>query len=305
MDEKDYKEYCELLKNISPQEANKRLAPLIEWVVDHTPQKLFKFRTCNENNISAFRRKQIWFATGSQMNDDFDALLYCDKEKIFRELNSLFDEDGNLKILTFFKKSGIIPTDIKNQLSEEYIDIAYANLQKATPAELKELSFQLKTFIENGLKTQLPCVTQLEQNLIKFSSFSEDICSPLMWGHYADNSTGFALAYDFRNGQYNECAVCEQLGHTCFYPKDCVLYPIMYEDKMLNATDFARYSMQQAVTQQLLMSKGIQQPLFGQIMSTVMCSDIFMQTKIVLQKSKHWQPEKAERYFQEKREYLQ
>lgn len=298
MKAEDYKEYSELLKNtiiptgIDEQEKRRRLTPLIEWGYKHTPQNLFKFRACSENNINAFRNKQIWFATGAQMNDDFDALLHCNKEKILQKLNALFDEEGNLKFLTILKMLGDIPENIKGHFSKEFADTAISKMRNATTTEIKELSLQLKLFIENGFKSQFSFIPQLEQNLIKFSSFSEDICSPLMWGHYAHNSTGFALAYDFRDGQYNECATCGRRGYTCFEPKSSLLLPIIYEDKMLDATEFARYSMQYAMTKQLLLNNGIQEPLFGQVLSTVMCADIFMQTKIVLHKSKDWQPEK-------------
>lgn len=298
MKTEDYKEYSELLKNtvlptgINQQEANKRLSPLIEWVFNHTPQNLYKFRACNENNISAFRNKQIWFATGSQMNDDFDALLYCDKERIIRDLNNQFDENGNHKILTHLKAAGDVPEIIKSLFSKEYVDNASFKIKNASDKEIKELSLQIRRFIENGLTSQFPFIAQLEQNLIKFSSFSENIRSPLMWGHYANNSTGFALAYDFRNAQYNECEACEQRGYTCFEPKSNLLFPIMYEDKILDATDFARYSMQHSMTRHLFMNSGVPQQLFEQILASVECSDLFMQTKIVLQKSKDWQPEK-------------
>lgn len=298
MKAKDYKEYKEILKNtIVPtglEGTDKRIkyTPLAKWIIANTPKRLFKFRACNENNINAFRNKQIWFATGSQMNDDFDALLYCDKEKILKELNSCFDESGNLLFLDFLKTQGDVPENIKGIFSKDLIDLAISNLLKLTDEQIKALSFQLRCFIENGFKSQFPFIAQLEQHLIKFSCFSEDIHSPYMWGNYADNGMGFALAYDFRNGQYNECGTCERLWKTCFCPKNCMLYPIVYEDKMLNATEFARYSMQESMTRQALQNLSIQQPLFGQIMNSVNCSDIFMQTKIILQKSKDWQPEK-------------
>ncbi len=298
MKSEEYKEYCELLKNtvlptgINQEEANKRLSPLIEWVFNHTPQNLYKFRVCNDNNIDAFRNRQIWFATGSQMNDDFDALIYCDKEKIMRDLNNQFDENGNLKILTYLKMAGDVPEIIKARFSKEFVDNANLKIKNASDTEIKELSLQIRMYIENELTNHFPFIAQLEQNLVKFSSFSEDICSPLMWGHYSNNSTGFALAYDFRNAQYNECATCEKRGYTCFEPKSNLLFPIIYEDKILDATDFARYSMQQSMTRRLFLNSEIPQPFFEQILASVVCLDLFMQTKIVLQKSKDWQPEK-------------
>lgn len=41
------------------------------------------------------------------------------------------------------------------------------------------------------------------RNQIKMSCLSENINSPLMWAHYADNHTGFAIGYDFREMKFH------------------------------------------------------------------------------------------------------
>lgn len=115
MNKQKYLEYCKLLNTItvpswiSDQEKEATLKPLIEWIHKHIPTKLYKFRKCNENNINAFRNQQIWFGTGSQMNDDFDARLYCDKVWLSNAWKSQIADDGKLKVIAEYQKLGTIP----------------------------------------------------------------------------------------------------------------------------------------------------------------------------------------------------
>lgn len=298
MKNSDYSQYCDLLQStvipstLTPEEQSHLLQPLTKWIVDHTPAKLYKFRRCNENNINAFRNQQIWFATPSTMNDDYDAALLCDKDKILSELNSLFDNNGMLHFLNYLRAGGAAPQVIIDAFSQDGIINILNKLSNTNDIELNNLSTFIKNWAENGFNNQFHSISQVIQNVVKISCFSENIYSPLMWGHYADNSTGFALAYDFRNGEYNYCPHCDRIGKLCFSPKSNSLYPIVYVDKRINATDYARYLMQDAMTQQLLYSMNAPKEMAVPILKTITCPDIFMHTKTLLHKFKDWQYEK-------------
>lgn len=253
---------------------------------------MYKFRECNENNINAFRNQQIWFATGEKMNDDYDAILYSDNERILAELHSIFDENGNLIFFKALKDGRNIPSLLYDIYGVEYVKNARQMLSFANEEDMKRFSLTIKSWAEEGFKEQFPFITRSVQNVIKFSSFSENINSPLMWGKYANNSSGFALAYDFKNKNYNECPNCKKLGVTCFTPKTNVLLPIVYRDKKINATDYARFIMQTTFTQRLLFNSHAPEQLCKQVLSTITCSDTFMQTKIVNSKFRDWDYEK-------------
>lgn len=298
MNKKEYTEYKQILestilpKPISEEESQKVLQPLNDWIAKYTPAKLFKFRACNENNIQAFLNQQIWFATASKMNDDFDSLLYCDTNRIRQELDEQFDTGGNLKLYNYLKAGGEIPERFIGLLGKLNIQTAKENLKRLSDDDLHKSSVVLKQYLEKGFNDQCPFVSEIEQRVVKFSSFSEDIKSPLMWGHYADNSTGFALAYDFRNGEYNECKHCDKLGVSCFLPKFHQLLPVVYSDAMLDSTDYARYLMQDAITKGYLKNFNLEPNLYNKILDTVTCRDVFMHTKILFQKSTAWIEEK-------------
>ena len=298
MKEKDYIKYCKLLNdttvpsNLSVEEVYKREKPVLDWVDKHVPAKLYKFRECSENNINAFRNQQIWFATGAKMNDDYDAILYSDNEGILADLRELFDEDGNLIFLKILKEGGNPPPAIYKIFGVQFIENTKKVLSAVDEAAIKQISSTIKAWAEEGFKEQFPFITQSVQNVIKFSSFSEAIGSPLMWGNYADNSSGFALAYDFRNRNYNECPNCNKREVSCPAPKSNVLLPIVYRDNRIDATEYARFVIQYTFTQRFLFNLRVPAQLCEQALATITCSDLFMQTKIVNSKFNDWGYEK-------------
>ena len=298
MKEKDYAVYLDIINNTvipsaaTTEEQTKLMRPLLKWLDTHTPPKLYKFRECNENNINAFRNQQIWFATGAKMNDDYDAVLYCNREAILHELSNQFDENGMLKVFSFLQTGREAPAILYGIFGRQYIEETAEKIQSISEAELRRISSGIKAWAEEGFRTQFPFIAQSIQNVVKISSFSENINSPLMWGHYAKNSSGFALAYDFRHRHYNECPSCEKLGVTCTAPKLCTLMPIIYRNNRIDATEFARYLMQQSFTQNLCKEMKTRDEMSTKILSTVTCSDTFMQSKIIHSKYRDWDDEK-------------
>lgn len=298
MKEKDYSAYLKIIDNtVTPStatqsEQQEALKPLLEWVVKHTPSKLYKFRECNENNINAFRNEQIWFATGAKMNDDYDAILFSDNNGILADLHSLFDENKSLIFLTILKEGKSIPSVLYDVFGHQFIENIKQVMSLVGEDGIKQMSSAIRLWAEEGFKEQFAFITRSVQNVIKISSFSESISSPLMWGKYANNSSGFALAYDFKNGQYNECHQCKKLGVTCFDPKSNTLLPIVYRDKRIDATEYARYMMQLTFTQRLLYNVQAPKELAAQVLKTVTCADTFMQHKIVVSKFSDWDYEK-------------
>jgi len=298
MKEKDYKAYLRIIDStftpstVTQSEQRELFSPLANWLETHTPPKLYKFRECNENNINAFLNEQIWFATGAKMNDDYDATLYSDNKGILADLHSLFEESGNLIFLHALKEGYSLPPALYETFGSQSIENAKQMLSLAGEDGIKQISSAIRLWAEEGFKEQFPFITQSVQNVVKISSFSERIGSSLMWGKYANNSSGFALAYDFRNGKYNECHQCKKLEVTCFDPKTNLLLPIVYRDKRINATEYARYIMQLTFTQRILSNIPASKELCEKVLSTVTCSDTFMQTKIVISKFSDWDYEK-------------
>ena len=53
------------------------------------PKKLYKYRECNEQNIDALKKKQIWFSSPNYWNDKADVTVAFDliKDKNYIEKN--------------------------------------------------------------------------------------------------------------------------------------------------------------------------------------------------------------------------
>ena len=69
------------------------------------PKSLFRYRTCNENNLSAFEKDEIWFSTADCMNDGFDARAYISKEtkeKALAQIDLVFQSYTKEKLTEFF-----------------------------------------------------------------------------------------------------------------------------------------------------------------------------------------------------------
>lgn len=285
MKEKVYADYCKLLnETVIPStmpsvDRNEAMRPLRNWIQKYTPKKLFKFRECTDRNIEAFRNQQIWFATGSLMNDDFDASLFCNKKWLLDSWQQNIDSDGILKQIKFLKQERDFPTSIKAKIDANILATSIANMNSIDWAQLNS---EIVHVVGELINLQLPFIDQVEQTTMKISSFSEDITSPSMWGHYANSSTGFALAYDFRNGYYNEK-----------YLPISTLLPVVYRSDRIDATFHAGYIMQYTIAKLIAAYSNFPNELFDQYVNTfIPCPDIFMQYKVLFQKSFDWAPEK-------------
>ena len=75
---------------LSQEEMFKCYQPLTDFLQAETPEKLYRFRRCDEKSISAFDQDQLGFSPGYKMNDDFDALLHFNKERRLSDISQIF-----------------------------------------------------------------------------------------------------------------------------------------------------------------------------------------------------------------------
>ena len=158
------------------------------------------------------------------------------------------------------------------------------------------MSVKFKEYINTHSSRILDFIPEVVQNTTKFACFSETIKSAMMWGHYAKNSTGFAVAYNFTTGIVDqEQEFSEKMGVN-YLKKYCSLFPIIYENKRYDATDYVSYMLKYALVVNAAQANGYM--VSQQFVNTVMpCPDTFMGTKIALHKSMEWSPEREWRLF--------
>ena len=275
--------------NIKFEQKAQLSEPINKIVEDLMPSRLYHFRQCSERNFAAFYDEQVWVSRGTDMNDDFDACLYYDDKKIVDWLDSFYDTKNNLKILDYIKTAKNVPKEMQQLFPNA--EIFFDAIQQLTLEDIKKVSLGFKEYVKANLPESLKMITAQIQGGVKFACFSQNVKSAMMWGHYASDGTGFALGYDFRNGNLNECSACPKLGQECFYPILCHIYPVIYENKRYDATDYAIYMFQYKLLVDTFNRYGVAvaQQWIDQI---VPCPDIQMLSKIAIHKSLEWKPEK-------------
>lgn len=250
------------------------------------PKRLYRFRSCNERNLSAFDRNELWASTADCMNDGFDTRLYYDTNAVEEWRNRLLSEDIKQKT---FLNSIIITPDMPPQLQQ--VKEALAALPKES---FNQITTQVKQFIADKSVVSEQLLPSIAQQTIKFCCFSESINSPYMWGMYAGEETGFALEYDLSD--YSSIT-----APTSGKTRNCFVYPVFYSDQRFQVpTDYIFYLFKHRITNMALLFTGVwnNYPIFAQqVLSSVICPDLSLATKVSLHKSDEWEKETEWRLF--------
>lgn len=288
----DVQAYSDMIHSIvvpatlSQEDMIKCYQPLTEFLQAETPERLYRFRRCDENSIAAFDQDQLWFAPGCKMNDDYDALLYFNKENIKTELKTFLENEQFIAAFRAIGRGAELPAHIQNLLSPEVLEVARTNIAQWDESAVKTSIKQFYDFIVNQIDVNDVAVQEIIQRTIKFACFSEAIESAAMWGYYADSGCGFALSYDFHNGGYTMCNSC-LTGTLCPSYKSCLLAPVIYGDTCFDATKYATWLIQQKALQKILADRNVL-PLYSYLQYIVPCPDLFMPTKVLLHKASEW-----------------
>ncbi len=202
-----------------------------------------------------------------------DSLLFFDKESILKTANELFSVENVRTMLERMKQGTISLEQIhfpNAEIQQKMVDtIVSFDAQQLTDMIWKTIS-DFSTFLDQCFYSAKDGIR--EQT--KMVCLSERIKSPLMWAHYADNNKGFALGYDFTNNDITICSNCP--NRTCNNIRLATIYPIVYSDKRLNATEYGQW-----LVEQIINSK------FG-FPTNALYEDEFLFIKAALYKSKDW-----------------
>lgn len=271
----------ELIQNIhfsghlQQVEGNDEIDNLFNFIHESIPPSLYKYRTCNENNLSAFDNDEIWISKAAQFNDIHDSLLFFDKPAILKSIQEKMGADVFLN-LAKLNRQGAFPfnnenlsPDAKNRLTQFLTPFEGTESQST----FDNLLSQFSLFLDDCF-----CVARNEiRNVMKISCLSESVTSPLMWAHYAESHKGFAIAYDFRNNEISQCSNCP--NRSCDNIKSACIYPVIYSDRRYDVTSYGQWYVRQLLNHQ----QGVQ---------VMDYDDYFLLTKAVLHKSSDWEYEK-------------
>lgn len=201
----DRAEFAKRLQDIvvpagtSPEELYKIMFPVSEAVFELMPSSLFRYRSCNEMQIEAFKNDTIYAVTADNFNDPYDTLVRYDQEGIKAYVNSVMNCETLEAMKAEFAKGNDIPDEVKQIIPGDMIVfLKNALLSIDDVSVLKENIEVSRRQMINNIETFFPILSEMAKRYSAMACFSESIESVLMWSHYANSHQGFALEYDFR-----------------------------------------------------------------------------------------------------------
>lgn len=177
----DVKAYSDMIHNIvvpatlSQVEMLRCYQPLTDFLQTETPERLYRFRQCNEKSIAAFDQDQLWVSPGYRMNDDFDALLHFNKESIKSDLKAFIEDKQFILNFQAIGKGAEAPVHIQNILSPEMIEAVCSVIAQMDETCINTLMSQLYDFFVNQIDEKNVAAQQIIQKRLNLPAFQKQL----------------------------------------------------------------------------------------------------------------------------------
>lgn len=237
------------------------LAPLSNYLLHHSPSKLYRLRGISNLDfaLDALRSDKFFLSRADLFNDPYDCLLYYDETHLRAQIEQHISREN---LAEFFQQADI--------------------LQEGTA----QLNAVLDFFDEKRDEFVYETLSNIAENPLQKSiciaSLTEDISSPVMWAHYADDHCGFAIEYQFPGDFFPP--------HPFFVRGEDINYDWYGWRSLLPV----RYSEERADSTQLMdwycLCERNQQLYPDYLMNNLshLLPDLLLKTKLSLQKSHTW-----------------
>lgn len=266
--------------DLSREEWRALLSPILKYVYDITPSRLFRYRSCNEMQFDAFYNDRIYAVNARMFNDPYDCLIQYNKDYLYNSINVGTSIEAIRQLRDDLRHGGHLPELWESLYGEERARVIKDVICNATNEDLERQvrAFEVnkKDFFNNIDAILKQAEDYLRRNTF-IACFSETVKSITMWSHYADSHKGFVLEYDLKNLNC-QCDTCNKKD-TCSDRVIYNLYPIIYDNRRYDATSFVECYL------------GLSLGLNAKI------DDKMYYTKAALYKSTQWQYEKEWRLF--------
>ena len=277
--------------NLPSPEMNDRIEPLIKSAQSIMPSSLFRYRRCDERSIDAFYNDRVWVSTADCMNDGFDTRLFFDKKAI-REWGAWFLDPSN-------REQALKTLDEKKEPPVGLclfpgMDQMYRTFAAATDTEKEQMLSRFGEMVKDEVSFAVDALADNSQQAHKFCCLSKRIDSASMWGQYANNETGFVLAYDCRN-------LSSSVPLESGYQRKCMCFPIIYSEYRYQVSaDYIQFLLAYRLMHIALVRSGYASYVPGAtqaVLNGFVCPDILVPMKIALNKSLEWEREEEWRLF--------
>lgn len=267
-------------ETLLPEERNTLLNPLLEYVNNITPSRLFRYRECSERQFDAFFNDRIYAVNARLFNDPYDCLIRYNKDYLYNSIIEGASKEYIKQLRDRLRSGESIPNILISLCGKERADALANRIKNLTDVEIdgNKLIFNMS---KEDFFNRIEKIFQEAETFLRRSTFiacfSETVRSVTMWSHYADSHKGFVLEYNVKNMQ-TECDICndrQKCGERIIHE----LFPIIYDNKRYDGTSFVDYYL------------GQKMGLFTKL------NDIMFNNKAALYKSPQWQYEKEWRLF--------
>lgn len=268
--------------NVSSEDYCTALTAIRKPVIDNFPEKLYRYRTCNELNFDAFDKDVIWAVSASMFNDPYDSLYYADEDFIFQRIKDESSYENLNAIWKYIRANRKLPEAQEKYYGKKTAKKIVESYLKMSLAYIKKIHNQFKDAdkqIKEEIKIFLHHCRIGAKEINKIACFSEDVKSITMWSHYSDYHKGFVLEYDLRGWDFLVCNNCVD-NKNCDDRKTALLYPVIYTNDRYDATDYAG----NAIVHRILTSNGFE--------ANIPQHDQLFPEKMFLNKAVDWEYEK-------------
>ena len=205
------------------------IRPVSEAIREMMPEKLFRYRNCNELSIDAFENDIIYAVTADKFNDPYDTLVRYDLESVKKWVNTVMNTETLRQMKAWYAQGWDLPKEVKHILPKEMTDaLKVALFSIENIKDFQERIEETRKRMISQIETYFPILSETSKRFSAIACFSESIESVLMWSHYANSHKGFALEYDFRP--------------TLEQPiKNVALLPVVYSEERFDISDYIAY----------------------------------------------------------------
>lgn len=228
---------------------------IILQYIDSLPNKLYRFRECNENNFESLEKDYIWLTTADKFDDYLDTTFRFDFAKQRKDILKVFYDmspDIAVKGLTEeLSKKGIeaqgefYNVDNLKLMRDKYISSRGKLDQKGLRIELLSKGYNNKAlnlfesilkkyFSEDNLSKQADKMVKRFKRKVRqirkrnyISCLSETYKNNMMWERYGDNHKGFCIGYDLITDKYDDIKF--QISPIYYGRKDALDLPGLFE----------------------------------------------------------------------------
>ncbi len=236
----DRSKFSEILnKTIIPGDAsnaqlNQAMCPIRQALLELKPNKLYRYRSVNPNNIDALKSDSVYTVTADRFNDPYDSLIQYDIDSIEKIIMATANADFMMALRDLIKTNSL-PSEIPNFFPNGEFDYACTNLLNTDLTNKIEIEQKL-TSVANAvtalMRIIIPLAVQQIRNSVTYACFSERVDSITMWSHYADYHKGFVLGYSNQN-----------LSFEALNKISCGLFPVSYDNVRYNANSLLAWAI--------------------------------------------------------------